>query len=204
MKTLSERAVTYLNFDISVGGSFVMRASSSPLMRENIRDHIRTIDDPNAHDDKKSIYDIMAERDPVDGKPRIGTLGSGSDYAPFYQYVGVPSGDFSYYFGSAGKRSFYPVYHSQHDTFNWMKKFVDPEFKFHKAMAQLSASLLLHYADSPLLSLRATDYVDPLKESLNALKKNPDLTSRGNISVTVLEESINNFSTAAQKFDSAR
>lgn len=206
-KILSERAVVYLNFDISVGGNFVMHSSSSPLMKNDIWKHIKEINDPNAHDGKNSIYDIMVERYPSKtdpGKPKIGTLGSGSDYASFYQYVGVPSADFSYYFGHNDKSLFYPVYHSQHDTFNWMKKFVDPEFKFHKAMAQLSGALLLYYTDSPLLSMSVSQYSDILNKSLTTLKANENLEGRDDISLDVLEDAIDTFYRVSEKFNEVR
>ena len=206
-KILSERAVVYLNFDVSVGGNFVMHSSASPLMKNDIWKHIKKINDPNAHDDKETIYDIMMERRPSTtdpGKPNIGTLGSGSDYASFYQYIGVPSADFTYYFGHNNKSLFYPVYHSQHDTFNWMQKFVDPDFKFHKAMTQLGGSLLLHYADSPLLSMSVSHYANMLNKSLAALKANENLKGRDDDSLVILEEAINKFYVATNAFITAR
>ena len=64
-------------------------------------------------------------------------LASGSDYAAFYHFIGVSSADWSYTFGGTHRiRRSYPVYHSIHDTFYWIKKFVDPEFKIHLAMTK--------------------------------------------------------------------
>ena len=205
-KILTERAVVYLNFDISVGGNFVMGSRSSPLMKDDIWRHTKLVEDPNKHDSQDSIYDIMLERNPPKkgddpGKPQIPTLGSGSDFASFYQYVGVPAADFSYYFGYNNKPMFYPVYHSQHDTYNWMVKFVDPEFKFHKAMTQLGGSLLLDYADKPLLSMSAPHYATMLEKSLTALKQDENL---GSISLDILEKAVEKFRAAATEFESER
>ena len=78
-----------------------MVSASSPLVKDTIRDFRKTVKDPSAHDDKETIYDIMVERNPVKPKtdppkPNVVNLGSGSDYAPFYQYIGVPAADFNY------------------------------------------------------------------------------------------------------------
>ena len=53
----------------------------------------------------------------------IGDLGSGSDYTPFIQHLGVPSTDI----GSDGP---YGVYHSAFDNYNWFIKFADPTFVY--------------------------------------------------------------------------
>ena len=206
-KILSERAVVYLNFDTSVGGNFVLHSLASPLMKNDIWEQIKKINDPNAHGGKVSIYDIMLERRPSTfdaGKPNIGTLGSASDYASFYQYIGVPSADFRYFYGYNNKSLLYPLYHTKHDTFNWMKKFIDPEFKFHKAMAQFSGSLLLHYADSPLLSMNVSRYYDILMKSLAELKENENLEGRGDVSLKVLEDAIEKFQRTAKEFNEVR
>ena len=56
------------------------------------------------------------------GEARIGPLGSGSDYTPFLQHLGVPSTDM-------GFNGDYGVYHSAYDSFYWMDHFGDPGFQ---------------------------------------------------------------------------
>ena len=206
-KILSDRAVVYLNFDSAVHGNFAMGSSSSPLLFNDIWKHTNMVKDPNQHDSQESMYDIMLERKPKwtdGGNPKIGTLGSGSDYAPFYQFIGVPSADFTYGFAYNNTRIGYPVYHSQHDSFKWMVKFIDPEFKFHKAMAQLAGMLVLDYADAPLLSMKISPYASLLQQSFDVLKANGNLQGRGDISLDILDRAIQKFKAAADQFDSAR
>jgi N-acetylated-alpha-linked acidic dipeptidase len=71
----------------------------------------------------------------VTGEARIGALGSGSDYTPFLQHLGVASTDM----GFGGD---YGVYHSAYDSFYWMENFGDPGFKYHVAVAQVWAQWL--------------------------------------------------------------
>ena len=182
---------------------------SSPLVKDTIRDFSKTLKDPNAHDDKETVYDITAERNPSKpktdpAKPAVGDLGSGSDYAPFYQFIGVPSADF-HYAGYNGTKVFYPVYHSQHDTLEYVKKFVDPEFKFHKVVSQLGGGLLLMFADLPLLKMDVMLYTDALTRSLDALKTkySEELKSHGE-TLGLLEKAVEKFEEVAKKFTEAK
>ena len=60
----------------------------------------------------------------------VGDLGSGSDFTPFLQHLGVPSTDI----GSGGP---YGVYHSVFDNFAWFTKFGDPTFVYEQQMARV-------------------------------------------------------------------
>ena len=206
-KELTERAVVYLNADTIVSGKYVLVASGSPLVKDTILDFSKTVKDPNAHDDKESIFDIMLERNPSKdpSKPVVRNLGSGSDFASFYQFIGVPAADFYYIFGYNDTPIFYPVYHSQHDTFNWTTKFVDPDFTLHKAVTQLTGGLVLQFADMPLLPMSVTLYADALTESLDALKSSykEKLQSHAK-SISFLEAAVKLFQDTAKNFTTAR
>lgn len=207
-KELTERAVIYLNTDTVVSGKWVLIPSASPLVKDTILDFSKTVNDPNAHDDKETIFDIMLERNPSkkdSTKPNVGNLGSGSDYAPFYQFAGVPSADFYYIFGYNNTPVFYPVYHSQHDTFNWTKTFVDPDFKLHKAVTQLCGGLLVQFADAPLLPMNVMLYANALDTSLNALKKDyKDELKNHAETLGYLEDAVKLFHQTAMNFTTAR
>ena len=180
----------------------------SPLLKDTILEFSKTIMDPNAHDDKETVFDIMLERIPSKkdpSKPVVSNLGSGSDYASFYQFIGVPAADFYYIFGYNNTPIFYPVYHSQHDTFDWTTKFVDPDFTLHKAVTQLIGGLLLQFADMPLLPMSVTLYAEALNESLDTLKNSykEKLQSHAR-SMGFLEDAVKLFQETAKKFTTAR
>ncbi|XP_006824294.1 N-acetylated-alpha-linked acidic dipeptidase 2-like, partial [Saccoglossus kowalevskii] len=114
MKSLSSKAVVYLNVDISVQGNYVFRAKSSPTLYQVIYDVAKKIPDPNGG----SLYDIWLKRNPMkeESLPYIGNLGSGSDYAPFMVTAGISSLDIRYTYDSATNLSSYPLYHSMYET----------------------------------------------------------------------------------------
>jgi len=105
---LKEKAVAYLNVDVAVSGPN-FSASSVPSMWKLIWSAAQDVRDPKTG---KSLYDAwhtrvradLAESELYDANgnekpassPRIGALGSGSDYTPFLQHLGVPSLDMGF------------------------------------------------------------------------------------------------------------
>ena len=85
----------------------------------------------------------------VNGDVRVGDLGSGSDYTPFIQHLGVPATDI----GSTGP---YGVYHSAFDNYAWFLMNADPTFVYEQQMARVFGLEALHMADSDVLPY---DYV---------------------------------------------
>jgi len=59
-------------------------------------------------------------------------LGSGSDYSPFLQHLGLETIDFG--FGGEGNSN--GVYHSRYDTFEHHRQFVDPGFVYDSMLAR--------------------------------------------------------------------
>src|SRR2546421_11048608 len=62
---------------------------------------------------------------------RIGALGSGSDYTPFLQHVGVASLNLGFGGEDGGG-----IYHSIYDDFKWYTTFDDTAFVYGRALAQ--------------------------------------------------------------------
>ena len=160
---LREKAVAYLNMDAAVSGAN-FGASSVPSLWKLIRAATRDIRDPKTG---KSIYQQWQDRsresrpdpdltdaetgsDAKIAEARIGARGSGSDYTPFLQHLGIPSLDM----GFGGD---YGVYHSAYDSFHWMTRFGDPTFAYHVAAAQLWGTVAMRLADADGLPF---DYVD--------------------------------------------
>ena len=56
------------------------------------------------------------------------------------------------------------MYHSIHDTFQYVKRFVDPQFVTHLAVAQVWGSAAFLLAQSPLLPINCSDYAAALRE----------------------------------------
>ena len=173
---LKEKAVAYLNMDAAVSGAN-FGASSVPSMWKLIWSAAQDVHDPKTG---KSVYEAWRDRVREDapdsdlydaeGKekpwspPRIGPLGSGSDYTPFLQHLGVPALDMS--FGGD-----YGVYHSAYDSFYWMAHFGDPTFKYHVAAAQIWGTVALRLANAEGLPLNYSDYATQLREFANETRR---------------------------------
>ena len=157
---LREKAVAYLNLDAAVSGPH-FGSSTVPSLWKFMRAATRDIKDPKTG---KTVYQQWQDRaretsadDEDAGEARIGPLGSGSDYTPFLQHLGIASTDM----GFGGD---YGVYHSAYDSFYWMDQFGDPGFRYHVAAAQLWGTLAMRLADADGLSFDYTDYASQLRE----------------------------------------
>ncbi len=167
---LKQKAVAYLNVDAAVSGSN-FGASSVPSMWKLIRGATRDIKDPKTG---QTVYQQWQERareqepdpeltnaevasDTPIAEARINPLGSGSDFTPFLQHLGIPSSDMS--FGGD-----YGVYHSAYDSFYWMSHFGDPNFVYHVATAQLWGTIAMRLADAAGLPLDYRDYASQVRE----------------------------------------
>lgn len=178
---LKARAVAYLNMDAAVSGPH-FGASSVPSLWKLIRAITRDIQDPTSG---KTIYQQWQDRareqrpeadladaesgsDTAIAEARIGALGSGSDYTPFLQHLGIPSSDM----GFGGD---YGVYHSAYDSFHWMAHFGDPTFAYHVTAAKLWGTLAMRLSEAIGLPLDYTDYAaqisDFLKEGMKAASR---------------------------------
>ncbi len=159
---LREKAIAYLNLDAAVSGA-QFGASSVPSLWKLIRAVTRDVKDPKTG---KSVYQQWQDRtregrpegeQNTGGEARIAALGSGSDYTPFLQHLGIASTDM----GFAGD---YGVYHSAYDSFYWMDHFGDPGFVYHVAAAQIWGTLAMRLADSDGLPFDYIDYANQIRD----------------------------------------
>jgi N-acetylated-alpha-linked acidic dipeptidase len=208
---LGEKAVAYLNMDAAVSGAN-FGASSVPSLWKLIRSATRDIRDPKTG---KSVYqqwqdrsresrpeaemtDSEAGSDVKIAEARIGALGSGSDYTPFLQHLGVPSLDM----GFGGD---YGVYHSAYDSFHWMTRFGDPTFAYHVAAAQLWGTVAMRLADADGLPFDYVDYGAQINEFFTESVKT---ARRRNLSATLdekgMRKAIEDFSTEAGRVEKRR
>jgi N-acetylated-alpha-linked acidic dipeptidase len=147
-------AVAYFNTDVGVSGS-EFKASAVPSLKQFVREIARQVPSPKGgtvYDQWKLVQQTDAERritanagfPGAPPRPPVGNLGSGSDYTPFIQHLGVPSTDI----GSEGP---YGVYHSVFDNYNWFTKFADPTFAYEQQQARVFGLQILHMADADVL-----------------------------------------------------
>ncbi|XP_007174338.2 aminopeptidase NAALADL1 [Balaenoptera acutorostrata] len=199
---LQERAVAYINVDISVFANATLRAQGTPPVQSVIFSATKQIPAPGPS--SLSIYDnwirYSNRSSPVYGLvPSLGTLGAGSDYAPFIHFLGISSMDIAYtYDRSKTSARIYPTYHTAFDTFDYVDKFVDPGFSSHQAVAQTAGSVLLRLSDSLFLPLNVSDYSETLRSFLQAAQQDlGGLLEQHNISLGPLVTAVEKFEEAA-------
>src|SRR6201996_2751761 len=146
-------AVAYFNTDVGVSGPD-FNAAAVPSLKQFVREVTKEVPSPKGgtvYDQWKAEQNAPSPTrkrnrasESTDADVRIGTLGSGSDYPPFIQHLGVPSTDI----GSEGP---YGVYHSVFDNYNWFTKFADPTFVYEQQQARVFGLEILHMADTDVL-----------------------------------------------------
>ncbi|HEY5329583.1 MAG TPA: M28 family metallopeptidase [Acidobacteriaceae bacterium] len=146
-------AVAYFNTDVGVSGPN-FDAAAVPSLKQFVREVTQEVASPkggSVYEQWKKDQEAGAGRRPnrpsasaENGDVRIGDLGSGSDFTPFIQHMGVPSTDI----GSSGP---YGVYHSAFDDYNWFIKFADPTFVYEQQQARVFGLEVLHMADTDVL-----------------------------------------------------
>jgi N-acetylated-alpha-linked acidic dipeptidase len=169
-------AVVYINTDASVSGIH-FEASAVPSLKQFLREVTMEVASPkggSVYDEwKKDLADSAMrhhfgkefnEAPPMalaGGEVRVGDLGSGSDYTPFLQHLGVPSTDI----GSTGS---YGVYHSAFDNYAWFVMNADPTFVYLQQMARVFGLEVLHMADTDVLPYDYVTYVRQIQAYLYA------------------------------------
>jgi N-acetylated-alpha-linked acidic dipeptidase len=162
---LDRKLVAYMNADssgqgrLNIGGSHSLEAFAQEITRD--------------------------VNDPVSGKPlepaletgpnrefRIAPLGSGSDYTPFLQHLGIATLDVRFASEDGG------VYHSDYDDFNWYSRFGDPGFVHGRALSQLHLTALMRFADAPLLPFEFGRLAATLRRYTDEIERLPSQTPK--------------------------
>ena len=165
-------AVAYFNTDVGVAGP-EFSAAAVPSLQQFVREVTRQVPSPKGgtvYEQWRKDQQDSPRRRTMDAAPdevRVGTLGSGSDFTPFFQHVGVPSTDV----GSDGP---YGVYHSVFDNYNWFIRNADPTFVYEQQMARVFGLEVLHMADADVLPYDYRLYGREVKSYVSAAKARAD------------------------------
>jgi N-acetylated-alpha-linked acidic dipeptidase len=192
---LSRSAVAYLNQD-DVAQGLNFSAGGSPSLRGLLRDVAKEIPDPSH---QGSVYEVWRKRANLAAdslEPQMGDPGGGSDFAGFYNHLGIPIVDW----GFGGPQG---VYHSAYDSYHWMSKFGDPTFDVHATVARIGAAMLLRIANAEILPY---DYVE-FARTMRRFGSQVDQAisdKRWNVSSAGLSAAITRMESAAMAFNTTR
>jgi N-acetylated-alpha-linked acidic dipeptidase len=162
---LKNKAVLYVNSDTN-GRGFI-QAEGSHGLQHFVSEAARDVKDPETGASvlaralaarRVANYESSAGSDSANhansnGDLQLGALGSGSDFTPFLQHVGVNSLNL----GFEGE-SEYGVYHSAYDSFDHFRRFVDPTFDYGVALAKVAGRLMLRASQAELIPARESDF----------------------------------------------
>jgi N-acetylated-alpha-linked acidic dipeptidase len=170
---LQQHGVVYINSDGNSRGYLNMGGSHS--LERFINDVARDITDPESKDtvwkreQSRALTkgDAEAKKDARDRHDlRIEALGSGSDYTPFLQHLGVASLNIGY-----GGEDETGIYHSIYDDFYFYTHFLDTTFVYGRALAQTAGTAVIRLADADLLPYEYTDLADTVDGYVKDLQK---------------------------------
>ncbi|MGB8457681.1 MAG: transferrin receptor-like dimerization domain-containing protein [Candidatus Acidiferrum sp.] len=169
---LEKHAVAYINSDGN-GRGYLMLAGSHTL--EKFMNGIaRDIQDPETKLTAWKRDEMRAlERAPEDKKQEVrqrpdlhlSALGSGSDYTPFLQHVGIASLDIGFGGEDGGG-----IYHSIYDDFYWYTHFSDTTFVYGRALSQAGGTAMMRLADADLLPFDFGDFAETMQTYVHELK----------------------------------
>lgn len=190
---LREKAVVYINVDVAVSGPH-FQAAASPSLSNLIYEVTSSIQDPRTG---KTVYEAWSEFTNRTGtpspKPTVRNLGSGSDFVPFLDHLGIASISMEF-------EGDYGVYHSNYDSFHWMEKFGDPDFYYHQTLTKIWGLMTLRLSDSVILPISPNDYAEALDGYVDELSA----YSAQSKDFSLLKESIGKLSDAASHFEKRR
>jgi len=99
----------------------------------------------------------------------LAALGSGSDYSPFLQHLGIASLNLG--FGGEGD---YGQYHSIYDSIDHYVRFMDPGFRYGIALARVAGRATLRLAEADVLPVEPGRLVETLGTYADEVKKLAD------------------------------
>jgi N-acetylated-alpha-linked acidic dipeptidase len=192
---LSRSAVAYLNQDdVAQGSNF--SGGGSPSLRALLRDVAREVPDPSH---QGSVYDVWRKRAKLAAdtlEPEMGDPGGGSDFAGFYNHLGIPIADW----GFGGPQG---VYHSAYDSYHWMSKFGDPNFEFHATNARIGSAALLRLANAEILPYDYVEYARTMKRFASQVGQTMS-DKHWKLSAAELSGAVGRMESAAVTFSAAR
>ena len=164
-KELDRSLVTYINTDGN--GRGFLRAGGSHSLERLMQEVARDVIDPQTG---VSIARRRQARRQVQGAPhadeplRLDALGSGSDYTPFLQHLGIASLNLG--FGGENRGG---SYHSAYDSIDYYQRFGDPGFAYGATLARTAGRLTMRLADADVLPFEFSRFAQTVQRYVDEL-----------------------------------
>ena len=168
-RELRAGTIAYINTDLYTNGRFdpggtpslrdflIEVASDIPVTQGTIHDAW--------HADEWSRQTEERKRQGIEGfEVRLKALGSGADFVPFQDFLGLPS--LSIEFNATGGYSYGP-YHSNYDTRFFVERVADPGFRRGVDLVSVLGTIALRLSEAQVLPFRFSHYAERLTEYAN-------------------------------------
>jgi len=179
---LRKKAVLYVNSDengrgfLNMGGSHSLQGmvneiadevidpetGVSVLARRRARDSVEASGKDAGEPQRAMAADAMAGRN-----RRLEALGSGSDYTPFLQHLGIATLDFGY----SGEGISAGIYHSAYDSYEHFARFGDVGMAYGPVLARTVGRVILRAADADVIPMKFTDLADTVGRYLEEVRR---------------------------------
>lgn len=169
---LDEQAVAYINTDgnsrgfVNIGGSHVLERLANEVM-ESVQDPQTGVSVAERRRARLEINGDAQQRQELASRRdlRISPLGSGSDYSPFLQHLGIASLNIG--FGGEGPGG---SYHTLYDTYEHFTRFRDPGLEYGVALAQVAGRATLRLANAERLPFEFTGLADNISSYIDEIE----------------------------------
>lgn len=161
---LDRSLVSYINADSSGKGRF--NAGGSHSLEAFVQELTRDVSDPAGKPLSAALETGQNH------EVHIAALGSGSDYTPFLQHLGIATLDMR--FGSEDSG----VYHSNYDDFTWYSHFSDTNFAYGRTLSQVHVTALMRLAGAPLLPFEFGRFTAAVQRYTGQIDALPSLTAK--------------------------
>ena len=171
---LKQKTVAYINSDSNDRGFLFMEGSHS--LETFINNVAKDVTDPEKGIsvwERAKARRIINTSSPERKKElesannlEIGALGSGSDYTPFLQHLGIASLNLGYGGEEGGG-----VYHSIYDSYDHYIRFGDPTFEYGITLSKTAGRAVLRLADAEVLPFDFDDFAGRVSTYLNEIEK---------------------------------
>jgi len=180
---LRQHAAVYINSDsngrgfLEVGGSHtlepfineVARQVQDPETKLTVAERLR-----DQRIAKASLSDRREIRDRRD--LRIDALGSGSDFTPFLQHLGIASLNLGYGGEDSGGS-----YHSIYDSYDHFTRFCDPDFGYGITLVQTCGRAVLRLANAEVLPYEFSGFTDAVEKYVKEVTQLADTLREGTV-----------------------
>jgi N-acetylated-alpha-linked acidic dipeptidase len=143
---LRQKAVAYINTDGS--GAGFLGAGGSHTLEKFFNEITHEVKDPQKG---VSVFERRNAVEILNGRPawshyKLGALGSGSDYSPFFQHLGISSFNMGFGGESSGGE-----YHTMYDSYKLYTRFKDPGFIYGATLVKVAGRTSLRLANAEIL-----------------------------------------------------